>query len=165
MNKALFSFLLLLLIAASAQAQSVMPLYTGVYYKLTSNVTAFRVFSDTAIVAPDKPLFPPVSLRAKEELLVMAFPTARWAQIVKGGVWCYVPTKLLLPLEKPMAESSPAKIGAPAGTSNYNPPANTSPAPTSGSGNTGGYQTIHIGPRGGQYYINSNGNKTYKKRK
>ncbi|RXQ87826.1 SH3 domain-containing protein [Ancylomarina salipaludis] len=32
---------------------------------------------------------------------------------------------------------------------------------------TGGssYRTIHTGPRGGRYYINSNGNKTYIKRK
>jgi hypothetical protein len=164
MNKALFSFLLLLLIAASAQAQSTMPLYTGVYYKLRSNHIAYRVFGDTAIIAPNKPLFPPLALHAKELVLVMAYPTARWAHVVKGGIWCYVPTRLLIQSEKPTAETSPAKIGAPVGTSNYNPPADTSHAPTSGSGNTGGYQTIHTGPRGGQYYINSNGNKTYKKR-
>jgi hypothetical protein len=30
---------------------------------------------------------------------------------------------------------------------------------------TGSGRTIHTGPRGGQYYINSNGNKTYVKKK
>ena len=161
--KRFYTLLLLLLSAASVQAQE-KPRYTGVYYKLASNVTAFREFGDTAIVAPNKPLFPPLALRAKEEVLVMAYPTARWAHIVKGGVWCYVPSKLLIPSEKPTADTSPAKIGAPVGASNYNPSsASSSPAPS--SGNTGGYQTIHTGPRGGQYYINSNGNKTYLKRR
>lgn len=38
-----------------------------------------------------------------------------------------------------------------------------SPSRTTGSG--GGYRTIHTGPRGGKYYINKNGNKTYIKRR
>ena len=32
---------------------------------------------------------------------------------------------------------------------------------SSGAYNYGGGSTIYTGPRGGQYYINSNGNKTY----
>lgn len=32
---------------------------------------------------------------------------------------------------------------------------------SSGAYNYGSGRTIHTGPRGGQYYINSNGNKTY----
>lgn len=33
------------------------------------------------------------------------------------------------------------------------------------SGNYGGSKTIHVGPRGGRYYINSHGKKTYIRRK
>lgn len=36
---------------------------------------------------------------------------------------------------------------------------------SSSSGSTGNGQTIQTGPRGGKYYINSNGNKTYIKSK
>ncbi len=32
---------------------------------------------------------------------------------------------------------------------------------SSGASNYGSGNTIHTGPKGGQYYINSNGNKTY----
>lgn len=35
----------------------------------------------------------------------------------------------------------------------------------SGGGSYGGGRTIHTGPRGGKYYINSRGNKTYVKRR
>lgn len=40
------------------------------------------------------------------------------------------------------------------------------PVTTSGSGETSsGGRTIYTGPRGGRYYINSNGNKTYIRKK
>jgi hypothetical protein len=166
MKNTLLVFIWLLLCSSNLHAQTAMPLYTGVYYRLKSNVIAFRGFGDTAIVAPDKPLFPPLALRAKEQVLVMAYPTTRWAQVVKGGVYCYVPTRLLVASEKPMADSSPAKIGAAAGASNYNPASlSNTTAPTPSTGNAGGYQSIRTGPRGGQFYINSKGNKTYIKRK
>lgn len=41
-------------------------------------------------------------------------------------------------------------------TSTYTPPVNTYSTPSYSSS-----QTIYTGSRGGQYYINSNGNKTY----
>jgi hypothetical protein len=47
------------------------------------------------------------------------------------------------------------------------PPAAPEPLVTSGSGSSGrarrpgGGRQLHVGPRGGCYYINSNGNKTY----
>ncbi|GAB3822313.1 hypothetical protein GCM10028895_26460 [Pontibacter rugosus] len=40
----------------------------------------------------------------------------------------------------------------------------SSPSNTSGYSTTPS-RTIHTGPRGGKYYINKNGNKTYIKRK
>jgi len=48
---------------------------------------------------------------------------------------------------------------------NYNPYNNTNGSRakdySSDAYNYGSGKTIHTGPRGGQYYINSNGNKTY----
>jgi hypothetical protein len=40
----------------------------------------------------------------------------------------------------------------------------TSTIPSSGNGNNNETKTYNTGPRGGQYYINSKGNKVYKKK-
>ena len=55
------------------------------------------------------------------------------------------------------------------GYSGYNSTSTYSPKNNYSSGNTSTYSSgsnrvIHTGPRGGKYYINSNGNKTYVKK-
>ena len=45
-----------------------------------------------------------------------------------------------------------------------NKPSTTTTTSPGGSGSSAGYRTIHTGPRGGRYYINKNGNKTYIKK-
>ena len=51
------------------------------------------------------------------------------------------------------------------GTKQTSSESSTTTKSSTGSSNYNGSNTIQTGPRGGQYYINKNGNKTYVKRK
>lgn len=159
MNKALFSFLLLLLIAASAQAQSTMPLYTGVFYKLSENAPGYYSVYDT-VASPTSSA--PYALQKNDKLLITAYPFANWAKGVKKSSALLVRTKYLVLVEKPPVGTEEATVGSPMAkptlqtTNSTSVPSATSPqyvAPAS--------TDIQIGPRGGHYYINSNGHKTY----
>jgi len=148
MKKALFALAWLLFFSGSAHAQATFPRFTGVYYRITENTLAYRSLADTlATETSAKPL----NFAPNGKLLVTAFPTAFWAEGYRGGAPYYVRVKSLAPLEKPSPGSTQATIKP------------IEPRTESSSGSSS--HDIRTGPRGGKYYINSNGNKTYIKRK
>jgi hypothetical protein len=151
--KLFYTLLLLLsgLIISShsvAQGQTNFPRYTGVYYRIIKNTPAYYNLSDTL---PSATSTKPIIFLAKENLLVTGYPASHWAQGYKGGNPYYVDINSLVPLEKPLSDATQATI-------------KPIEAPTINSTESSGHN-IRTGPRGGRYYINSNGNKTYIKHK
>lgn len=75
-------------------------------------------------------------------------------------------TKAIKKYNKQITKANKSKTRLYTNESYSNTSPNTKSYQSSGSSSYGGTHTIHTGPRGGQYYINKNGNKTYvKKRK
>jgi hypothetical protein len=127
-----------------ASAQEAPSKAVGIYYNLQTSSTAYYSLNDTTSVAPQKKL---LTLARNTKLLIMGFPARGWAWARKAGVDYYVRENALTAYEKaPILAPEPAPLTEPA--SSYNSSS----------------RSIYTGPRGGRYYINSNGNKTYIKR-
>lgn len=108
---------------------------------------------------------PPFSLAWPEEGADAKAAKARGERVVIRHGACYAASR-----EGDVSPVMAARtLGAP--TASYAPRLGTSGRTSSayrggggsysGGGSYGGGRTIHTGPRGGQYYINKNGNKTY----
>ena len=109
------------------------------------------------VLNPEVPLYdapasvvPKLTLSQGEKLLVVGRQRPRWFVVKREGVTYYV-------VEDALSLAPPA----PSTTSTTASPV----APVAPSSSSGSYHNVQTGPRGGQYYINKNGNKTYLKRK
>ena len=117
--------------------------YTDVSYTVATETTAPTTLADT--VAPASGL----ALRKEEQVFITSYPCPNWAQATKGGQTFYVRTSWLKPYRKALRGRKPAPIlSQQVQNAPYIP----------------GDHNVQVGPRGGHYYINSNGNKTYIKR-
>ena len=138
------------------------PLYTGIYYKLSEPTVAYPLLSDSSAntVPATASRFP-----QNAQVLVLSYPAKGWAQIIKAGHSYYIPISRLRTYEKPLVGTQEAIVGPQPVTATASP----STTPSTGTNSSGGYnsgsQNIQVGPRGGHYYINSHGNKTYVKRR
>ena len=158
MNR-LLAFLFLLLTAATCLAQNPAPKYTGVKYKLSENALGYYSVFDT-VASPTSSA--PHALRKNDKLLIIAYPFANWAKGAQNGSTLLVRTKYLVLCEKPPVGAEEASVGSPVTKpvlQSTNSTSVPSPAPTQYVAPAS--TDIRFGPRGGQYYINSNGNKTY----
>ena len=155
--KTLLAISLLLATSIICQAQDRMPRYTGVYYKLSENAPGYSSVFDTLTTSTSSA---PYAFRKNDKLLVTEYPFPQWAKGVKNGSSFLVRTKSLILAESPSPESIAAQKAYQEALKS--PP---QPVPATNTNSSPGYQSIQIGPRGGHYYINKNGNKTYIRRK
>jgi hypothetical protein len=139
----LFLFFWFLLVYGTVQAQTPLPQYVGVYYQLKEAGAAYHTLADSALPITTAKARP---LKKGEKVLVVAYPIKGWAEVVRAGERYCVRTNSLAVFEKPPVTSSPST---------------TSPVQSTGTS----YREVYTGPRGGRYYYNSNGNKTYIKRR
>ena len=157
--KTLLAFLLLLALSTACWGQDGMPKYTGMFYKLSENAPGYASVYDT-LATPTSSA--PRIFHKGDKLLITGYPFPNWATGAKSGSTYLVRTKSLVLAEKPSPEVVAAQkeyqeaLKTPARPAPANG-MNSSPSPV--------YQSIQTGPRGGHYYINSKGNKTYIKRK
>lgn len=97
------------------------------------------------------------SVKQNESVAVTKKLENDWVAIIYKGTRYYCQMTSLIPSREyaNQLKGSPGNNTPPASSPTYTP-SNSSYTPS---------QTIRTGPRGGQYYINKNGNKTYIKRK
>jgi uncharacterized protein YgiM (DUF1202 family) len=137
--KNLYPFLLALLLFSCAPSVS-LPTYSVI------SPTFYYVLLPEALLH-EKPAAtsPSTTVRSGEKLLVVGRQSP-WYVIKHQGITYYILENSLSLAE---AETSTTAI----------------PSPTPSAGSGGSYHNVQTGPRGGHYYINKNGNKTYIKRK
>jgi hypothetical protein len=139
----LYAFLFLLLLGACAPGTYSTAATAGFS---TISPTFYYVTAESAPLSESAKTANPVikyTVPRGEKLLVVGQGQDGWVMVRWDGVTYYTLASLL-------STETPS-------------PAATAPAATGAS--SGSYRTINTGPRGGRYYINKNGNKTYIKRK
>lgn len=144
MKKLLLALFALNYACFSAHAQS--GRYVDVNYRLTRDAIAYASLADTALKIKEPEVF-----RKGNVIVVRSWPTPRWAECVSAGDHYFVRATGLRLEGKP-----------PAYLQRDGPTISDQVAPIYAPSDS---RTIHTGPRGGRYYINSNGNKTYIRRK
>ena len=133
-------------LSLTAKAQKLVATGEPVTYKVGSEKTfIYRTPADTA--KKSRFFYYP-----GEEVEVVGEFSPRWVIIKRTGFLFITPAEKLVSY-RPRRNSEGAS------------PAASTAAPSSSSTGLGGYHSIQTGPRGGQYYINSHGNKTYVKHK
>jgi hypothetical protein len=134
----LYPFLIAFLLFACAPSAS-LPSYTVIsptYYSVSQpEVSLYE--APTATVAK--------STASQGNKLLVVGRQSPWYIIKREGITYYVLESALV-----LSDTTPANSYTPS---------------TSSGGSTGSSHSVQTGPRGGQYYINKNGNKTYLKHK
>jgi hypothetical protein len=136
-----------LLSAGIVRAQAQQARYVDVNYRLTRDAIGYPSLADTATKLREPEIFHKGTI-----LVIRSWPSARWAEGVSAGDHYFVRASCLK-----LEGTPPAYLQRDGPTSDD--------ASNSQSSDYGASPTTHTGPRGGHYYINSNGNKTYIKHK
>jgi hypothetical protein len=124
------------------------------YYAATTSGRAYHVLADTAATDP---VIPPIDFEKGDVLLATNKLGEKWLQVAVSGVRYFVRTQSM--------ELSPTGGLRAGSNSPPDPTSVTSPSTPPSNGSSSSSHFIQTGPRGGRYYINGNGNKTYVKHK
>lgn len=115
------------------------------FYSDSKPTPIYRSASDTASKAT-------IYLKPIDNVSVVGEYSPGWAVIKREGILYIAPARQLIGYQSYRRMRSIMSSTGTGSSTDYSP-------------STGSYHSIQTGPRGGHYYINSHGNKTYVKRK